>query len=236
MKDRLPAGTTKAEFMKRFQERQAGQGQGQGQGQGRGGRDQGGRGATPSAPVKTMSFTTSAPAGDPKALARIPGGASQLGGPKFTGDLALRPGMTANVTIITNQRRDVLRVPNASLRFNPAAFIKDEKKTDGPRLGQPAGIPGMGGGQSRPATQGGGGGKGGNVMRREDRVWVLENGKPKAIVVKAGVTDGQFTEVTGEGLQEGMQVLVGVENTKTAGSGAPAPLGGAAAGQQGGRR
>ncbi|MFZ4513520.1 MAG: efflux RND transporter periplasmic adaptor subunit, partial [Geothrix sp.] len=32
MKDRLPAGTTKAEFMKRFQERQAGQGQGQGQG------------------------------------------------------------------------------------------------------------------------------------------------------------------------------------------------------------
>ena len=236
MKDRLPAGTTKAEFMKRFQERQAGQGQGQGQGQGRGGRDQGGRGAAPSAPVKTMSFTTSAPAGDPKALARIPGGASQLGGPKFTGDLALRPGMTANVTIITNQRRDVLRVPNSSLRFNPAAFIKDDKKTDGPRLGQPAAIPGMGGGQSRPATQGGGGGKGGSVMRREDRVWVLENGKPKAIVVKAGVTDGQFTEVTGEGLQEGMQVLVGVENTKTAGSGAPAPLGGAAAGQQGGRR
>ena len=144
--------------------------------------------------------------------------------------------MTANVTIITNQRRDVLRVPNSSLRFNPAAFIKDDKKTDGPRLGQPAAIPGMGGGQSRPATQGGGGGKGGSVMRREDRVWVLENGKPKAIVVKAGVTDGQFTEVTGEGLQEGMQVLVGVENTKTAGSGAPAPLGGAAAGQQGGRR
>ena len=229
MKDRLPAGTTKAEFMKRFQERQAGQGQGQGQG----GRDKGGRGAAPSAPVKSMSFTSSAPTGDPKALARIPGGASQLGGPKFTGDLALRPGMTANVTIVTNQRRDVLRVPNASLRFNPAAFIKDDKKTDGPRLGQPAGIPGMGGGQSRPATQGGGGGKGGNVMRREDRVWILENGKPKAIVVKAGVTDGQFTEVTGEGLQEGMQVLVGVENTKTVGAAAPL---GAPAAQQGGRR
>jgi hypothetical protein len=73
------------------------------------------------------------------------------------------------------------------------------------------------------------------VARREDRIWILENGKPKAFVVKAGVTDGQFTEVSGEGLQEGMQILIGVENTKQAGSGSPAPLGGTPAGQ-GGRR
>ena len=222
LKDRLPAGTTKADFLKRFKERQAAQGQGQ---------PQPGRVQTPAG--KVMSFTSSAPQGDPKQLARIPGGASQLGGPKFTGDLALRPGMTANVTIVTNQRRDVLRVPNSSLRFNPAAFIKDEKKTDGPRLGQPMTM----GGPQRPSggAQAGTGGKGGTVARREDRIWILENGKPKAIVVKAGVTDGQFTEVTGEGLQEGMQILVGVENTKQATSGSPAPLGGTPAGQ-GGRR
>ena len=176
-----------------------------------------------------MSAVSSAPVGDPKALARIPGGASQLGGPKFTGNLALRSGMTANVTISTNQRRDVLRVPNSALRFNPSAFIKDDKKTDGPRLGQPMVM----GGGPRPAggAQTGTGSKGGMVARREDRIWVLENGKPKAIVVKAGISDGQFTEVTGEGLTEGMQVLVGVDNSKQA-SGAPAPLGGT----QGGRR
>jgi HlyD family secretion protein len=161
------------------------------------------------------------------ALARVPGGASLLGGPKFTGSLALRPGMTANVTIVTNQRRDVVRVPNAALRFNPAAFLKDDKKTDGPRLGQPM----MFGGGPRPGgAQSGTGSKGGAVVRREDRVWVLENGKPKAIVVKAGITDGQFTEITGEGLQEGMQVLTGVESAKQTANG-PAPLGGA-----GGRR
>ncbi|MGD0349289.1 MAG: efflux RND transporter periplasmic adaptor subunit [Verrucomicrobiota bacterium] len=34
-------------------------------------------------------------------------------------DLKLRPGMTANATIITAQRSGVLKIPNASLRFRP---------------------------------------------------------------------------------------------------------------------
>src|SRR4029077_13471662 len=34
-------------------------------------------------------------------------------------DLALRPGMTANVTIETGRRDDALRVPSAALRFRP---------------------------------------------------------------------------------------------------------------------
>jgi hypothetical protein len=49
--------------------------------------------------------------------------------------------------------------------------------------------------------------------------------------VKAGISDGQFTEVSGEGLTEGMQILVGVDTAKQAG-GAPTPIGGT----QGGRR
>jgi HlyD family secretion protein len=208
MKDRLPAGTTKEEFMKRFKERMTT------------------REGKP-APMATTSTTSTR---DPQLLARIPGGASELPGPKFMGNLALRSGMTANVTISTNQVKDVMRVPNSALRFNPSAFMKDDKKTDAPRLGQPM----MMGGGPRPGgggAQSGTGSKGGMVARREDRIWVLENGKPKAIVVKAGISDGQFTEVTAEGLNEGMQVLVGVENAKQA-NGAPAPLGGT----QGGRR
>jgi len=35
-------------------------------------------------------------------------------------DLKLKPGMTADVSIITSQARNVLRVPNAALRFKPA--------------------------------------------------------------------------------------------------------------------
>ncbi|MCC6847140.1 MAG: efflux RND transporter periplasmic adaptor subunit [Deltaproteobacteria bacterium] len=36
-------------------------------------------------------------------------------------DLALRPGMTANVDIVTDRRAGVLRVPTAALRFRPPA-------------------------------------------------------------------------------------------------------------------
>jgi HlyD family secretion protein len=202
MKDRLPEGTTKEAFMKRFKERMK----------------QMQAAAAPAAQAPSS--------GNLKDLARIPGGSSLLPGPRFKGEYALRSGMTANVTIVTNQRRDVLRVPNAALRFNPAAFIKDEKKGDGPKLGQPMGMgmmgPRPGGGQGGTTS----GSKGGMLMKKEDRIWVLENGKPKAIVVKAGVTDGQFTEVTGDNLQEGLQVLVGVESGKQAG-GAPtgSPMG-----------
>jgi hypothetical protein len=59
----------------------------------------------------------------------------------------------------------------------------------------------------------------------------LENGKPRAIVVKAGISDGQFTEVTGESLTEGMQILVGVDNGKQA-SGSQAPAGGTSGGRR----
>jgi len=195
----------------------------------KGGDHTGGKGGgREAAKLKAMPAVSTAPAGDPQALAHVPGGASQLGGPKFTGSLALRSGMTANVTISTNQRRDVLRVPNAALRFNPAAFIKDEKKADGPRLGQPAM---MGGGQRPSGAQTGTGSRGGLVARREDRIWVLEKGKPKAIVVKAGISDGQFTEVSGEGLIEGMEILVGVDTSKQV-SGSPAPLGGTPGGRR----
>ncbi|MDU0340925.1 HlyD family secretion protein, partial [Bosea rubneri] len=52
-------------------------------------------------------------------------------------DLALLPGMTANVQIVTDDRQDVLRVPNAALRFRP--------------LGGPTALP-----AEAPAARGGG--------------------------------------------------------------------------------
>ena len=168
---------------------------------------------------------------DRQSAAHTPGGVSQLGGPTFAGNLALRPGMTANVTIMTNSRHDILKVPNASLRFNPSAFLKDEKKAEAPRaggLGQPMMFPGR-----RPGGQGQGAGRtaAGMVTRREDKVWILENGKPKALVVKAGLTDGQFTEISGENLQEGLQILVGVEANKASANGS-SPMGGAPGGRR----
>src|SRR5207245_126978 len=43
-------------------------------------------------------------------------------------DLRLRPGMTANVSIIVASRENVLRVPNPALRFKPTLLVKGDDK------------------------------------------------------------------------------------------------------------
>jgi HlyD family secretion protein len=39
------------------------------------------------------------------------------------------------------------------------------------------------------------------------RVWVLRNGKPEAIEVRTGPTNGKVTEIVGGDLQAGMEVI-----------------------------
>ncbi|MFN3480703.1 MAG: efflux RND transporter periplasmic adaptor subunit [Thermodesulfovibrionales bacterium] len=41
-------------------------------------------------------------------------------------DLRLKPGMTANVSIIIEAKKDVLKIPNAALRFRPPGLEKDK--------------------------------------------------------------------------------------------------------------
>lgn len=103
-------------------------------------------------------------------------------------DLILLPGMTANVKIATAQKDGVLKVPNAALRFRPESDKEPSKVSPG---GTP---PEQRGKRGKPRSQ----------------VWVLDDtGKPKAIEVQAGITDGTATEVSGEGIAEGMEVIVG---------------------------
>jgi len=52
------------------------------------------------------------------------------------------------------------------------------------------------------------------------RVWLLENGKPKGIDVRVGLTDGTATEVSGEELGEGTEVIVGTQTTGGTGTSA----------------
>jgi HlyD family secretion protein len=137
------------------------------------------------------------------------------GSPVYNGNLALFPGMTANCTIVTNRREDVLRVPSAALRFNPTVFVPVEEKkpaASGPRPAVPAGAGGLGRGV---------------MTRTDDRLWVLVNGKPRMLPVRAGVSDGSYTEVAGEGVVPGLVVLSGVEEYKKApAQGSASPLGG----------
>ena len=96
-------------------------------------------------------------------------------------DLNLFPGMTANVKILVNQRLNVMRVPNAALRYHPAS------ETPGAAVGKSAG-------------------KG---AAPEKAVWTLDkNNKQQRIVVTTGETDGTFTEVTKGNLVDGNRVIV----------------------------
>lgn len=132
-------------------------------------------------------------------------------------DLKLLPGMTANITIMTAHESHVLRVPNAALRFNPFAFLPAAQSAQpGQGRGPGGGAPG-----AMQAKR-----EAGRVVKRDDHVWTLgPDGKPKEVPVTIGISDGQYTEVSGDGVREGLQVLVGVEDKKQA-EGGPQPIGG----------
>jgi len=109
-------------------------------------------------------------------------------------DLSLRPGMTGTADILTAQRENVLLVPNAALRFAPAA--KPAEKAGGGLLS--AMIPRRPQRARSPATT--------SPKGETQRVWILRNGEPVAVAVTVGPSDGRMTEVTG-GIEAGAQVI-----------------------------
>ena len=113
-------------------------------------------------------------------------------------DLSLRPGMTAAATIVAKEAPGVLLVPNTALRFSPTSgngataantSILAKMMPRPPRSNTPktAGTDRRSGGPRQ--------------------IWVLKDGQPVAQPVKTGISDGRFTEVSGEGLTEGMAVI-----------------------------
>ncbi|HHZ11042.1 MAG TPA: efflux RND transporter periplasmic adaptor subunit [Rhizobiales bacterium] len=110
-------------------------------------------------------------------------------------ELLLRPGMTATVSVVTREAKDVLTVPAAAFRFRPQAV--------GPRGGwslQSLFMPRL------PSS----------VGRRETTastdgtrtLYVLKDGKPVPVRVKTGSTDGERTEIL-SGLDAGDLVVTG---------------------------
>ena len=114
-------------------------------------------------------------------------------------DLSLRPGMTATATITTVQRADVLRVPNAALRYAPTEVSASEGASSGGIVSSI--LPRM--------PRSGGRRTAGTDTAQVRQVWVLADGAPRAVAVTPGVSHGRFTEITAGDLQAGMAVIVG---------------------------
>ncbi|MFZ2524864.1 MAG: efflux RND transporter periplasmic adaptor subunit, partial [Candidatus Ferrigenium altingense] len=117
----------------------------------------------------------------------------------------LLPGMTAYVSIAVAERKDVLLVPNAALRFKPANAVIQK------RGGHPGGAPGGGAAPKRDVFAG--------------KVYVLEQGELTPLNVSLGITDNRNTEITGGDLKAGDQVIVGeaqaADKSKNSGSRPP---------------
>jgi HlyD family secretion protein len=136
-------------------------------------------------------------------------------------DLRLRPGMTANAAIVVASREDVLKIPNQALRFKPA-LAKSGEKPGGPSMASAGKQDGAGKGGSSE-----GGRREGGEGRSKPKVWLRSpQGEPTPVEVKAGITDGTFSELVEGELKEGDEVIVGVDMPKgSSGSNLPPGFG-----------
>lgn len=112
-------------------------------------------------------------------------------------DLKLKPGMTANVSIIIARRDDTLKISNSALRYRPPEGTTPEPKASPGANRSPGSGP-----RPREAA--------GRERRVERTVYVISPGEsqPKPVQIKTGISDNISTEVT-EGLHEGDRVVVG---------------------------
>jgi HlyD family secretion protein len=136
-------------------------------------------------------------------------------------DLKLLPGMTANTSIITEQKEKVLRISNAALRFKmPNAESAADSKA-GPRS--------SGAGPAAKSVGAKPMGTGPRVMVR--KVWVLDQSglkdKPVQKTVRLGLSDGNASEVLPPendeaALKSGDLVITGMTGATKASAARPA--------------
>lgn len=119
-------------------------------------------------------------------------------------DLKLKPGMTANVTIETARKDDVLKIPSAALRFKP----KGAKEARDARA-KPAGAI-----SPKPKKEAG------------QKVYVLTaDKKPRPVQIKTGISnDGQVELLEGD-LKENTEVIIEQVLAKKNAGGARPPTG-----------
>ncbi len=101
--------------------------------------------------------------------------------------LMLKPGMTANVTFIVDSKKDVIKIPNAALRFKMPDSASTKVEPTQRRKGEES---------------------------KQQGVWVMRNGKPLRVNIKVGISDGEWTELVEGDIKEGDEIIVDIATKK----------------------
>ncbi len=122
-------------------------------------------------------------------------------------DLKLLPGMTARISFQIEEKSDVLKVPNAALRFYPmesqvrkedrdilegASAASEERDEDNGLLSA---------GEQAEAER----------KRKHRHVWTLEGEFLRAVEVEIGISDSKYSEVLSGDVTEGMKLVTGIK-------------------------
>jgi HlyD family secretion protein len=132
----------------------------------------------------------------------------------------LLPYLTANMQFETSRTEETLMVPNAALRYTPPQDkIAPGAKSESSSVAASGGAGGGAGGGTNDPSQPRRRRRGSTtaptttgareVETRPGTLWVVEGEYAKPIQVTAGASDGRMTAVRGEGLNEGMEIIVG---------------------------
>lgn len=100
-------------------------------------------------------------------------------------DYKLKPGLTANVTITTLQKDNVLAAPSKAFRFNPNIELLNSINIS-----------------VTPADE--------QVIVGK-HLWIKQGNSLKAVAVKVGVNSGNFTEIFSGDIKSGDEVAVGMD-------------------------
>lgn len=115
-------------------------------------------------------------------------------------DLSLRPGMTATAVITVQKVDNALLVPNAALRFSPEVLDSDTESRKGSVISKIMPRPPRHKSSTKSVVTKNG--------QADQKVWVLKDGRPVAIAVRTGLTDGVMTEIVKGAVTPGMELIV----------------------------
>ena len=123
----------------------------------------------------------------------------------------LKPGMTATVSILVAQRQNVLKIPKAALRFQPQLTPQERERSSRTSRSSRWRVRRMVRGSLAQSWQ------------TTPKVWTLTpEGALWPVAVRLGINDDQFSELQDDSLQEGQELIIGLnDNDGQKASGVP---------------